>query len=168
MKMQHDMIHTLKSLHIRLLFGLLSASVLATLVFEILSWVFSANSAQQAGEGANFSLRTFLAIWMIHAFFAFVIAVCAGVPIFWLALRLRVVNIFAACGAGLMLGLALSTLYGGVDIRSSDSTLFALAVFGIPGLIGGLTCWVVIKGGLKLDGQHSPNSSKPSRFLLHF
>lgn len=143
---------------IRLFFGLLFSSAFASLIFHILSEILSTNLLGETEISTNFSLRAFIGIWIFEMLFVFLIAVCVGMPLLWLSRRLGLANVFTASGAGLMLGLIVSIFYGGVDIRSLDSIFFAVAVFGVPGLIGGFTFWAAINGDLKSEIQNSQKS----------
>lgn len=154
----HNMKPIFQSYGVRVVLGLLLSSALAALIFQILSEILTMNWQGEVGMTTDFSLRTFVGIWIFEAFLVFIIALCIGMPFLWLSQRLRVANVVTASGIGLMLGLIVSVFYGGADIRSPDSIFFAMTVFGLPGLIGGLTFWATINGGRKIEVQNPPNS----------
>jgi hypothetical protein len=130
---------------VRMLVGLLLSAALGALAFEMLSRILAPSSPDRASSTVDASSYAFVGIWLFDAFFVLALAAIVGLPIAWVAKRFRMANAFTAGAVGLIVGLAISLIYGGADMRSPASVVFMLGTFGIPGAIAGLTFWAVVK-----------------------
>lgn len=129
----------------RIAAGITVGSVLAATWFHLLVIMMSSDmliGRQHAGEQRiSEVLIKHASLIAFQSMFVLIIFVCVGLPIFFVARRMGMANLFTAITSGFIVGLLVSILYGGPDFGSLLGFVKMVVTFGTPGVIAAYALW---------------------------
>lgn len=134
----------------RIVTGVVVGSALAATWFHLSVIMMSSDwfISQQPGVEQRISevLVKHASLIVFQSMFVLIIFVCVGLPIFFVARRMGIANLFTTITSGLIVGLLVSILYGGPDFDSLLGFVKMVVTFGTPGVIAAYALWYAVRG----------------------
>lgn len=134
----------------RIATGVVVGSALAATWFHLSIIVMSSDwrISQQHGAALHMSevLIKHASLIAFQTMLVLPIYICVGLPIFLVARRMQLANLFTAITSGFVVGLLVSILYGGPDFGSLLGFVEMMVTFGAPGSIAACALWYSVRG----------------------
>ncbi len=124
--------------------GIVVGSALAATWFHLSNILMSSSSV----DGQRFPeiLVKHASLIIFQSMFVLAIFVIVGLPIYFLARRIGKVNLSYAIASGFIVGVLVSTLYGGPDFGSLREFVKMASTFGVSGVIAAYAFWYFVRG----------------------
>jgi spore maturation protein SpmA len=133
----------------RMATGIVVGSVLAATWFHLSVIAVSSDWLISRQHGVEQRISEVLikhaSLIVFQSMFVLIIFLCLGLPIFFVARRMGMANLFTAITSGFIVGLLVSILYGGPDFDSLLGFVKMMLIFGVSGVIAAYALWYAVR-----------------------